>query len=131
ESSIWHGTIDGGGSSTWWRCHPGSPCASQAAGLHDRRQRAQRPGALHKGIRFACAENGQRLRWGVYRGRTGNTGRGESAARTSRHPSLGQHGGAATLAQISPSSGWTQEQREVGEVQRRRCSWLEIVAAHT
>src|SRR5215510_3563528 len=57
ESPICHGAINGNGSSTWWCCYPSSACASQTAGLYDRHQRGQRPGALCKGIRFAAQKS--------------------------------------------------------------------------
>src|SRR5262245_7530506 len=130
ESPICHGAINGNGSSTWWCCYPSSACASQTAGLYDRHQRAQRPGALRKRIRFACSEVGQRSRWGVCRGRTGNTGCGKPAARAGRDPSLGKHGGAATLEKFSRLSGCTEDWREICEIQHRRGQRPEIVAAH-
>ena len=117
-------------SSTWWCCYPSSACASQTAGLYDRHQRGQRPGALRKRIRFACSEIGQRSRWGVCRGRTRNTGCGKPTSRASCDPSLGKHGGATRLAQFSRISGCTKDWREIREIQHRRGHWPKIVVAH-
>jgi Molybdopterin-binding domain of aldehyde dehydrogenase len=113
ESPIWHGALNGSGSSTWWRCYPSSACASQTAGLYDCHQRSQRPGALRKRIRFARSEIGQRSRWGVCRGRSRNTGCGKPASRSSCDPSLGKHGGATRLAQFSRISCCTRDWREI------------------
>src|SRR5262245_15236950 len=116
ESPICHGAINGSGSSTWWCCYPSSACASQTAGLYDRHQRGQRPGALRKGIRFARSEIGQRSRWGVCRGRTRNPGCGKPTSRASRDPSLGKPGGATKLPQCSRISGCTKDWREIREI---------------
>src|SRR5262245_54617129 len=61
ESPIWHGAINGSGSSTWWCCYPSSACTSQTAGLYDSHQRGQRPGALRKRICFARSENRSKI----------------------------------------------------------------------
>src|SRR5262249_56803084 len=82
-------------------------------------------------IRFACAEIGQRSRWRVRRGRTGNAGRGKPASRAGCDPSLGQHGGAASLAQLSRLSGRAQDRREIREIQHRRGQWPKIAVAHS
>src|SRR5262249_45596450 len=76
-------------------------------------------------------EIGQRSRWRVRRGRTGNAGRGKPASRAGCDPSLGQHGGAANLAQLSRLSGRAQDRREIREIQHRRGQWPKIAVAHS
>src|SRR5262249_379946 len=56
---------------------------------------------------------------------------GKPTAWASCDPSLGKHGGAASLAQFSRLSGCTEARREIREVQHRRGQWFEIAVAHT
>src|SRR5262249_61767381 len=130
ESSIYRSRINVGGGSTWWRCDPSFACAGQTAGLHGRYQRGQQSGRLREGICVAGSEIGQRPRWRVCRGRTRYAAHGKATAWAGCDPSLGKHGGAASLAQFSRLSGRTEARREIREVQHRRGQWLEIAVAY-
>src|SRR5262249_12474814 len=116
ENTIDRGRINAGRGGTWWRRDASAARASQTTGLYDRHQRGRGPEQLCKRIRSARTEIGERPRWRVYRGRTRNAGCGKSTARASCDPPMGQHGGAASLAQFSRLSGYTQGRREIREI---------------
>src|SRR5262249_120872 len=65
------------------------------------------------------------------RGRSWNAGHGKPASRAGCDPSLGQHGGAASLAQLSRLSGRAQDRREIREIQHRRGQWPKIAVAQS